>query len=290
VQFAARYRQAVPIGADAEPLSLGSIVDDVLGLRWDEPYFAHLARKYYRPFERDLRDVDDHVPDEIVDATRRALDEAGDGADPRTFAILIGRLDEFLAAGAPDLEHQQFENARARALHGDARPYWRRRRDHFEGAVFAAAEGKPSAVVGEHLTRIRVLPGGAVDIPADLYALASWSLAELLRGGPVRVSICPSCDRPWLPDRDATHCRRPAPGRFASCRDVAKQARFVEAHPEFHRERKKLAERVRRGTLDRGEFGLWASENEPDKWIPFDEWKAAQIRRNETTTTGRRRK
>jgi hypothetical protein len=273
VQYRLRYNQAVPLDG-GEPLSLGSIVDDVLGL---PPHNSGRGTYLLWAYAR-------YHPAEQEGIADRAFADSGVFAD----------AGAFFSATSPT-NHNTL----------DALPFL------FKEAVEEdATQGRLSPFLASHLARVTRLADRTIEA-TDLPALAAWALEEKLRGGPVRVAFCLMCGRRWLPDRHAVYCRRPAPDRHlvanrdalieagdwpwglpvATCREVAKQAAYRERHGDFMRERKKLYERARRGTLDANAYKAWLTGNRPGErettWVSFEDWKAGK-RPKGGTTRGKR--
>ena len=285
-----RYRQAVhsaQTGRHCRALSLGSVVDDLLGLRLDEPYVGYLAARYAHAFSSPGTTTPSRCRRRILPSRPGCLTAFPNAeADPEAFVRFLRHRPRTVSVALR--RSRLCDRSRRNLPEGRAaieRPDWEQRREEFRSPIAAASEGRIAPVLSRPLGRVRRLEGGLVELD-DIHALAAWCLSELLRSGPVAISTCPQCGSPWLPDRDATYCRRPAPGHVASCRQVAKKkARFVGKNRGFHLERKKLYERTRRGTLDRADYDAWASENLPAEWTPFAQWQAERA----TTATTQQR-
>lgn len=257
MRFRVLYNQAVPVDG-GEAISLGSIVDDILGLPANEqraPYMVLTHARYESPPQA-RRDARPSLK-ELV----RILGEAVADLEANP-AKAKGLIDESAAFVLGDATLNTPANcAQLRAT--------------FERAATEAADGRLSPELAPHLARVRRLRGGVVEVE-DFVALAAWALEEKLRDGPVQTAVCPSCGALWLPERHGVYCQRP----LFSCRANAKQQTYRERHGDFQRERKKLYERARRGTLSFDVYDRWLEANRPGPkgktWVPFDKWQGRQ--------------
>lgn len=148
----------------------------------------------------------------------------------------------------------------------------------------AADEGQPGQIpwpqLAPFLAGITYLPGEVVRVDG-FPAFVAWCLLELIRAGNLKLVTCENCGIPWTGEGGSAFCSRPAPGRTETCNKIMAQRRYIERHPDFNRERKRLYERVARGTLPRDEYDQWLKANRPGArfmtWMPFDAWKALAI-------------
>jgi hypothetical protein len=98
----------------------------------------------------------------------------------------------------------------------------------FLQAAREAEAGRWPSAIASHLDRVTfpVAEGFSVVEPADLLALAAWSLDQLIHAKGVAVHECEFCGAPWITSagREGRYCPRPAPGEWTrgSCRDIAK--------------------------------------------------------------------
>lgn len=161
--------------------------------------------------------------------------------------------------------------------------------DGYRKAIAAAAEGRISAGLVEPLQRVTYRPGGPCDVPdGDLPALAAWALVEAIRLAPLRVEVCPLCNRPWVTAADQTnpYCSRPAPdvtnGSTTTCRERSKNTRFRSTREGWRRAYNAASERRRRGTITEDDWKAWRAANKPDSFLPYDEWRAERDARPST--------
>lgn len=155
-------------------------------------------------------------------------------------------------------------------------------RDLFQVAVRAAAnEGRlHERLAAPFATVTRLDRARLVDAP-DAVAFGAWCLNRLLHSArELKLDTCPLCKEPWLRERrDALYCSRPAPGVRTTCRALAAQRAYAEAHSAYSRERRRLAQLARRGRLTADELAGWRAANRPGThgldWISYDEWKNA---------------
>lgn len=143
-------------------------------------------------------------------------------------------------------------------------------------AVKQAEGGILAPELAPHLSRVQRLPRGIVDVP-DMTSFVAWCLEVVLRDGPVTVTTCASCGKPWLQDRGAEFCDRPAPRTLVSCRALDAQRRYVADHGDFHRQRRRLYDRTKRGTLGESVYREWLEANRPGAlgktWVRFEDWQ-----------------
>ncbi len=163
----------------------------------------------------------------------------------------------------------------------------------FERAVASAAHGVfDAAELGAHLGAIQHTGRGTARMAAPqgfwpFPSLCTLALQELLRRGPLKPRPCINCGLPWLGARgNPQACFRPAIGRLTACAKVTARDRFRERNPEFFRERAKLYERVRRGTLQLEIYHGWREANSPgekgEAWASFEDWQAGKRPKGET--------
>jgi hypothetical protein len=268
-------------------LRLSAIVGDVLGLRIEQgPEHVYtrvwLAGRYgvIPPFLLGLGTPISPTPIGNSAAMSLAVQQALAGGATSVGVVSLGddqyglytpddvlpRLCDLLAVGrAPSIE--KLEQA-AQPLQAT-----------FHAAALAAADGRLSETLGRYLAGLRRLPDGTVEVD-DLPTLAAWALDELLRSGPVRIRVCASCELPFVPERDEEFCYRPAPGASFKCGDRAAEQRYKAAHGDFHRQRRRLYDRMKRGTLAPKTYEEWLAANRPgplgDTWIAFADWQAGK--------------
>jgi hypothetical protein len=280
-----RYNQVVALDQETEPLSLGSVVDDLLGLRLDDDYLVGADADYL--FRTESRYGDSPEPHDwsVLFAVRPDDESSEDELLP-----VPNDLDDSIASfvlGA--VKGIDVRNVVASIV---------QLRSEFEAAAKAASRGFLDERLAPYLSRTRHFTDGVVEVDG-LPTLAAWALQEKLRDGPIKLACCPMCERPWLPDRDATYCRRLAPYAFwTNCREVAKHQAFRQRDPYFLRERKNLYERVRRGSLERTSYDRWLAVNRPgdlgETWVTFDKWQTGgtpnRIRRRKGASDGARQR
>jgi hypothetical protein len=261
-----RYGKLIdPHDSHQRGLRPARVVDDVLGLRAEQVYLGYLGFRYlWTP--------------KLVRVQQRV---GGPEVEPPTLPQLLADLRGWMGADRPPppKTEQILDSIAPFVLPGQERFPGRltelqadfdELRGRFARAVGEAAQGILSPEIALDLARVRRVDDGVIE-GDDLPALAAWCLEELLRRGPVDVADCDLCGLPWLRERGVRFCMRPAPGHGASCRSVAAQTRFRSVNRQYHRERKRLYERVRRGTLPREEYERWLRENRPG--VEGRDWK-----------------
>jgi hypothetical protein len=136
----------------------------------------------------------------------------------------------------------------------------------------ALDEGRIADELAPALSRVTYPEPGTIGYP-DQAALCAAYVLELVRL-PAALAVCPSCQAPWVPAETspAEFCDRPSLGRSDTCASYARQERFRQRHPAYDRERKKIYQRVSRGTLSQETYREWLETQTPDDWTPFDEW------------------
>jgi hypothetical protein len=148
--------------------------------------------------------------------------------------------------------------------------------DLFATAARAAGQGRLHPGLFEHLASLRYHPNGVLEIP-DLRAFASWCLTETLREAPPTVEDCGVCGKPWIAERGARYCARPAPGTIVPCRQLQARKRYEHAHPDFYRQRRRLYDRMKRGTLPKTDYQHWLATNRPGPigatWVTWEDWQ-----------------
>lgn len=233
--------------ATSAPVTSGLLapVNDLIGLRDDREYAAHLHDNY-KSFSRDAwtREI----------AAKRRTRPAGEGDLPTDVeAAVLDQLTKTLRRwkrqGVPGV---------------------------FLQAARQAEQGRLSAKLAPYLARIVRHPGDQPDeVPdGDLAALATWALDEALRLKPLQVRRCALCKLPWITDTSqrSHYCQRPAPGRRMTCRKAMKDEHFRERQRAWRLEYKRLHERRNRGTLGQYDWQAWRAANSPEEWLPFEEW------------------
>lgn len=280
MQFKLRYGQAKLVDDPRLSWRPARVVDDLLGLRREQTYVTHLHFRYGGLCAP--KDIDTWP---LV------------GTPPASVAELLGRMDDLkrlLAMMEPETLQREAKDLRENltawrtdvlgfvlgvwdVASKDA--YWSAAADLrslFVSAAWRAANGQLDPALAPHLARVERMQGGIVGVP-DLPAFAAWCLEETLRKGPPHVEECGSCGNPWLVERGARYCARSAPETIATCRSLDAHKRYVEKHGNFHRQRRRLYDRMKRGTLSTQEYREWLDVNRPGllgrTWVAWDDWK-----------------
>jgi uncharacterized protein DUF6076 len=262
VQIKTRYGKAVLLDDPSISWRPSRVVDDLLGLRTDVPYQTYLLMRYGLQQQ----------PPELVELT------AGGDPDMAAEKITETWLQNVMrfAFGVDEPTAPALERAKEQ---------WK---ELFSAAASRAAVGELAPELAPLLARARRLPGGTVDVP-DLPSFAAWCLEERLRHGPVPLQVCENCGQPWLAERGARYCKRPAnPGTMVSCRSLVAHSRYLSEHRNFHRQRRRLYDRMKRGTLPEQEYDAWKAANRPGPlgktWVSWDDWKTGKRPRNRKTS------
>jgi hypothetical protein len=264
-----RYGRTVSLRDTPKPNSWqpARVVDDLLALRAERPYLLHVL-KYSAEAQAARWAVEGKKQLAPADLTASGEEFA------RFLLLEPGQMGELML----------YINGQTDEPPADVVAVFDELREAFDRAAKDAAAGRTSPELADHLTRVERLEPRTVEVP-DIAAFGAWCLELLLEGGPIKLATCELCGYPWLPSRATGHyCQRPAPGRQTTCRVVASVNQYGQAHAKFKNERRRLYERMKRGTLDENEYQTWKRENRPGKkgkdWRDFETWKA---RRKETT-------
>ena len=221
--------------------ALAAPINDLIGLRPDPEYVTHLQR--YGPFWPPLSGFDE---DGKINRPATGL-----WWEPEGRTEIERTIDAWIRDKLPELFHR---------------------------AANSAAQGQLSGELSPMLERVTFRPGKRPDsVPdGDLPVLAAWCLDQTLRRAEIEIRNCESCRVPFITSSGSAFCDRPAPGHTRSCRDIQKEARFLETQGDYRRLYKTLHERKRRGKLPKQVFNLWVQDNQPGEagkdWQPLYEW------------------
>jgi hypothetical protein len=249
------------------------IVDDLLGARLEESYLEWLVSYGAEQPIVDLLNNPDLAT--IVETG----DEQGLGG---WLELAIASAAGFLVPSDPGL-FMRWRSESASGKAGKATMDLERQlaalQRQFVAAVTAASRGELSPLLADELAAVRRKKGGMVEVDT-LAQLGAWCLEYLLRDGPVSVRECHGCGYLWIGERAGRFCVRPAPGQKTTCRALRSYESFAAANPDFNRERRRLYERRRRGSLTVSDYHAWKDKNHPGErgtdWLPYEEWLAVR--------------
>lgn len=258
-------RGALRLNADTESektVPLTSPINDLIGLRADAEYAAHVAETYKGFWPDEWQQWFQYAPPPAQPFTiDAALDDGMDWLDI--------------------LEHwRETLERNLLVTFGN----WQHMSELFLDAAELAETGSYSAKLADSFELIKRQPGDTPDeIPdGDLPALAAWALDQALRLWPLKLVSCPGCHIPWLTaaDQENPYCLRPAPYHSTSCRALARERQYRADTSPWRREYKRLHERARRGTLSEHDLTAWKTDNAAGvkgiDWQPYDEWQQAR--------------